>query len=38
MIILSQINFCGIAFLDPQQFSELEYKGPLGARGGGDAR
>ena len=32
---ISQKNFGGIAFSDPQQFSELENFGPLGARGGG---
>ena len=29
-----QKNFGGIAFSDPQQFSELENFGPLGAGGG----
>ena len=28
---ISQNNFGGIAFSDPQQFSELENFGPLGA-------
>ena len=32
---ISQKIFGGIAFSDPQQFSELENFGPLGAGGGG---
>ena len=32
---ISQKIFGGIAFLDPQQFSELENFGPLGAGEGG---
>ena len=35
---ISQKIFGGIAFSDPQQFSELENFGPLGAGGGGGAR
>ena len=31
---ISQKIFGGIAFSDPQQFSELENFGPLGAEGG----
>ena len=32
---ISQQNFGGIAFSDPQNFSELEIFGPLGPGGGG---
>ena len=35
---ISQKTFSGITFSDPQQFSELENFGSLGAGGGGDAR
>ena len=34
IIIISQKNVGGIVFLDPQQFSELENVGTLGAGGG----